>query len=125
MDRDVLDTNEHIEDEESSLRPASFDERDSYYFASLKAMLGLEFIWKESCRERASYIRLCARCSGCALDVPAQQVLRIRLQAGKRPHIGCARADLIAHIIRQHVKVLPRLRIVFEQRVHIRIALFH
>ena len=26
MDRDVLDTNEHIEDEESSLRPASFDE---------------------------------------------------------------------------------------------------
>lgn len=26
MDRDILDTNEHIEDEESSLRPASFDE---------------------------------------------------------------------------------------------------
>ena len=26
MDRDVLDINEHIEDEESSLRPASFDE---------------------------------------------------------------------------------------------------
>ena len=26
MNRDILDTNEHIEDEESSLRPASFDE---------------------------------------------------------------------------------------------------
>lgn len=26
MDRDILDTNEHIEDEESSLRPSSFDE---------------------------------------------------------------------------------------------------
>lgn len=26
MDRDILDTNEHIEDEESSLRPVSFDE---------------------------------------------------------------------------------------------------